>query len=40
VSADVRTVHVTLVTEPERLVADPAQRALATFSTQVRLRNR
>jgi hypothetical protein len=37
---DVRTVLITLVTEPERLLVDPTQRALATFTTQVRLRNR
>lgn len=40
VPIDVRTVRVTLVTEPERLLANPAQRATSTFTTQIRLRNR
>ena len=38
--ADVRTVGMTLVAEPEHLAADPARHAVATYTTQVRLRNR
>lgn len=40
VPGDVWTVGITLVTEPDDLSVDPARRALATMSTQVRLRNR
>ncbi len=40
VPADVRTVAITLTTEPDHVAADPVRRAAMTVSTSVRLRNR
>jgi len=40
VPADVRTVVITLTTEPDQVAADPSRRAAMTVSTSVRLRNR
>lgn len=40
VPADVRRVAITLTTEPDHVAADPSLRAQATFTTDVRLRNR
>jgi len=40
VPADVRTVAITLTTEPDHVAADPSRRAATTVSTSVRLRNR
>ena len=40
VAAEVRTVGITLIAEPSSPSADPARHALATFTTQIRLRNR
>src|SRR5262249_58296205 len=40
VPADVRTVAITLTTEPDHVAADPSRRAATTVSTSVRLRHR
>jgi len=38
--ADVRTVSITVASEPEQTAADPARHGGAVYTTQVRLRNR
>ena len=40
VPSAVRTVAITLTTEPDHVAADPSRRAATTVSTSVRLRNR
>jgi len=40
VPSSVRTVAITLTTEPDHVAADPSRRAATTMSTSVRLRNR
>jgi len=40
VPSNVRTVAISLTTEPDHVAADPSRRAATTMSTSVRLRNR
>jgi type II secretory pathway component PulJ len=40
IPSDVRTVAITLSTEPDHVAGDPSRRAATTVSTAVRLRNR
>lgn len=40
VPSDVRTVAITLTTEPDHVTTDPSRRGATTVSTSVRLRNR